>query len=82
MQALSIAIQIITFLAQHKDDIKAIVLNIEQMMGDMPGNSKAQAVKDFIGQAMAIEGQMEAAWPIVAPIFNLFVAAVKAPKAA
>jgi hypothetical protein len=39
-------------------------------------------VKDFIGQAMAIEAQMEAAWPIVAPIFNLFVAAVKAPKAA
>jgi hypothetical protein len=77
MQALAIALQILTFLAQNKDNIKSIVLTIEQMAGDMPGSSKAQAVKDVIGKALSIEAQIEAAWPIVAPIFNLFVAAVK-----
>lgn len=74
---LATALQIISFLVSNRDAIKQLVLQIEQMAGSLPGNQKAQAVKTAIGAAMGVEAQIEQAWPIVSPVFNLAVAAIK-----
>lgn len=79
---MSIALQILTFIFSNKDTIKQIVLGLEQLAGDLPGSQKAQAVKDFIATSLNIVGQVEGAWPMVAPIFNVIVAAFKAKAAA
>ena len=73
----STALSVLGFLVQHKDDVKALILQVEQLMGEAAGNEKAQAVKTFIGTALGIEAQLEQAWPLVSPIFNAFVALVK-----
>lgn len=75
----SIAIQIIGYIVENKDTIKGLIFSIQSLIPDAAGGDKANAVKSFIGKALNIEGQLESAWPMVAPIFNLFVAAVKTP---
>ena len=72
---LIVALQIISFLATHREQLKQLVLDLEGLLTD--GSTKAGAVKSFIGAALGVEGQLEAAWPIVAPVFNGFVAHVK-----
>lgn len=80
-QAILIAMQIFSFLAENKAAIITLIQTLEQLLADAPGSAKAQAVKDFIAKAMGMEAQMETAWPFVAPIFNLLVATVKVKPA-
>ena len=75
----TVVVQIFAFLVSHKDTIKALILALQDLMPDAPGTSKAQAVKDFIAKALGIEASIEAAWPQVAPLFNLFVSLTKQP---
>jgi hypothetical protein len=75
---LSAIIQLLTFLVDHKDEIKSIVLQIQTLIPDAPGTEKAAIVKSFISKALGIEATIESVWPMVAPVFNLIVAAVKA----
>lgn len=77
LQMIALAMQIFAYLTENKDAIKTLILNIEGLIPEAAGSSKAQAVRTFIGTAMGQEAQIEAAWPLVAPIFNLFVAHVK-----
>lgn len=80
MQIISTVLQIVSFLAAHKDQIKQLILDIEALMPDAPGNEKAAQVKSFIGAALSIEAQIEQAWSFVGPIFNRFVATTKSAK--
>ena len=73
--------QIFSFLVAHKDDIKDLILGIEAMIPDAPGASKAASVKEFIGNALGVGDKIEAAWPVVLPVFNLLVATVKGAAA-
>ena len=77
MQALSIVIQVLSFFATNREAIKQIILDIEALIPDAPGATKAAQVKAFIATAMGIETQVESAWPLISPIFNLFVGWVK-----
>jgi hypothetical protein len=74
---ISAALSVISFIAQNRDTLKQIVVSIENLIPDAAGNSKAAAVRDFIGKALDMEAQMEQLWPLVLPFFNLFVADVK-----
>jgi hypothetical protein len=76
---MSAALQVILYLVAHKDEIKQLVASLESLAADIPGSQKAQAVKSYIAIALSVESQIEAAWPMVAPFFNLFVASVKKP---
>ena len=80
MNTLSIFLQIISYLADNREGIKILVKNIENLIPEAPGNTKAAAVRGAIGTALGIETQIESIWPMVAPIFNLFVSGVKGPK--
>ena len=77
---MQVFLSILAFMYQNRDALKDVVLHIEGLIPDSPGTAKAGAVKQWIGAAMGIEAQMEAAWPLIAPIFNLFVAAAKPAK--
>ena len=81
-QIITIALQIISYLVQNKDTIKQLILDIEALIPDSPGAVKAQVVRNFIGTALGIEAQLEAAWTAIGPMFNAFVAMVKVPKPA
>jgi hypothetical protein len=74
---ISVAMQVIGFLVENKDQIKQVVQSIEKLIPDAPGSDKAASVRAFIGKALDVEAQIEAAWPLVAPFFNLFVSVVK-----
>ncbi|MFZ6773017.1 hypothetical protein ACO0LB_09925 [Undibacterium sp. SXout7W] len=81
MNTFMIFLQLLTWLEQNKDTIKKIVLQIEALIPDAPGNQKAAAVRGAIASAMNIESGIEQAWPLIQPIFNLIVASVKKPVA-
>ena len=77
--AILVALQVISYLAQNKDTIKQTILDIQSLIPDAPGSDKASAIKVFVAAAIGAEAQIEAAWPFIAPIFNMFVASVKKP---
>jgi len=68
---------ILSFMYDHREDIKKLILQVEGLMGEAPGTSKMAVVRGWIGTAMGIEQQIESAWPMVAPFFNLMVSLVK-----
>jgi hypothetical protein len=72
---------ILSYLASNKDLIKQAIVDIQNLIPDAPGNDKAAAVKGFIASALNIESQIESVWPLVAPVFNAFVAVVKGKTA-
>ena len=74
---ISIAIQIITYLIANRQEISKLILGMQDLFPDSPGEEKASAVRGFIGAATNLTDKIEAAWPVVQPIFNLFVAKVK-----
>jgi phage-related protein len=78
---ISTASSVISFIASHRTQLGELVTNVESMIPDAVGSAKAAAVKGFIGVAMNIEADLEAAWPLVSPIFNFFVHGVKAKPA-
>lgn len=80
MNTFTIFLQVLVWLEANKDNLKQIIIQIENLIPDAPGNQKAQAVKGAIAAAMGIEAQIEQVWPLVSPIFNALVALVKAVK--
>ena len=81
-QIVTLALSIISFLVSNKSQIVQVITEIELLIPDAPGSTKAAAVKSFIATSLGVEAQVEQAWPLVGPIFNALVALVKAPKAA
>lgn len=77
---MAIFFQIVSFLFANRAEIKKLIIDIEGLIPDVPGSDKAAAVRGFIGAALNITDQIESAWPMVAPIFNLFVKDTKAGK--
>lgn len=77
---MQVFLTVLTFIIQNRADIIEIIKSIEALIPDAPGNEKAAAVKEVIGKAIGTEQQLETAWPLVQPIFNLLVASVKTPK--
>ena len=80
MQYFLTAMQILRWIVEHRDDLVEMIKTIESLIPEMPGNEKAAAVRNAIGTALSIETQIDKAWPLVAPIFNLLVKDVKAVK--
>lgn len=74
---ISLVLQIIGFLVTNKNQIREMVLAIEALIPDVPGPSKANTVKIFIGEALGVADSIESVWPLVLPLFNLFVSKVK-----
>ena len=81
-QIVTLALSIISFLVSNKSQIVQVITEIELLIPDAPGSTKAAAVKSFIATSLGVEAQVEQAWPLVGPIFNALVALVKTPKAA
>lgn len=77
MQYFLIAMQILRWIVDHRDDLVDMIKTIESLIPDTPGSEKAAAVRNAIGTALSIEAQIDKAWPLVAPIFNLLVKNVK-----
>lgn len=73
----SILAQVISFLIANKDVFRQIISGLEELVPDAPGATKAAAVRGIIGDALNIAKEIEAVWPLVLPIFNLFVARTK-----
>ena len=73
--------QILEFLWTNRDKVKAIVLGLEGLAEGALGVDKAAAFKSHIGAVLGVEAQIEAAWPMVAPFFNLAVKSIKAKAA-
>lgn len=80
--AFLVAEQILEFLWANREKVKGVVLGIEGLAEGALGTDKAAAFKSYIGAALNIESQVEGAWPIVSPIFNLAVKSFKAKAAA
>ena len=81
-QIIATVLQITAFLVSNKDSIIKLVLDIQSLIPDAAGADKAAVVKNFIGKALGIEQQLEAAWPLAKPVFDLLVAIVKGKSAA
>lgn len=77
-----IVLQVITFLVTHRDGIKQMILDLETLIPETPGLTKATAVKSFIANGLGIETQIETVWPLISPIFNAMVASTKYPPKA
>jgi hypothetical protein len=82
MPAIAIfATKVFLWLVTHKEQIKTVILGVEELMPDAAGASKAAAVRNFIAQGIAaegtIEGDVDKAWPFIGPLFDGFVAKVK-----
>jgi hypothetical protein len=73
----TIVLQILSFLVEHKQDIKDMILKIEALVGEAAGPEKAAIIRAYVGTAMNLSEQVEVAWPFVAPFFNLLVKVVK-----
>lgn len=77
---MAIFLQIVSFLVQNRAQIKQLILDIQNLIPDAPGADKAGLVKSFIAASLQVEGQIESAWPFVAPLFNAFVSDTKLGK--
>lgn len=71
------AISILSFLWDERENVKKLILLVQDAYEGAAGEEKAKAVKEFIAKALGIEDRIEGAWPIAAPFFNRLVAKVK-----
>jgi hypothetical protein len=79
LQIAATILQVISFLAEHKEQIKKLILDIESLIPATPGNSKALIIRNFIATSLNVEAQIEQAWPFVNGLFNDLVATTKRP---
>lgn len=79
LQIAATILQIISFLAEHKEQVKKMILDIENLIPTTAGNTKAQIVRNFIATSLSVEVQIEHAWPYISELFNDLVAATKRP---
>lgn len=77
---MNIFFQIVSFLVANRAQIRQLIIDIEGLIPDAPGADKAATVRNFIATALNIGDQINIVWPMVAPIFNLFVADAKSGK--
>lgn len=77
LQIAASILQIINFLAQNKDQIRQLIITIQNLIPDAPGSEKSLQVRHFIAASLNLEEHIEQAWPLVAPLFNALVANVK-----
>ena len=80
-QVVTLALSILSFLVSNKSQIVQVITEIELLIPDAPGATKAAAVESFIAASLGAEAQIEQAWPLVGPLFNALVSLVKPPKA-
>ena len=73
----SLALEIVTYLVKNRKEIADLILQIQDLFPDTPGEEKASVVRKVIGTVLGISDKIEESWPLVSPIFNLFVAKVK-----
>ena len=52
LQIAATILQVISFLAEHKEQIKKLILDIESLIPATPGNSKALIIRNFIAQVL------------------------------
>ena len=64
LQIATTLLQIIAFLAEHKEQIKKLILDIENLIPTTSGNNKAMIVRNFIATSLGVEAQIEQAWPL------------------
>ncbi|MFZ6681027.1 hypothetical protein [Undibacterium sp. Tian12W] len=79
LQIASTILQVIAFLAEHKEQIRKLILDIENLIPATAGNNNALIARNFIATGLGIEAQIEQAWPYVSGLFNDLVAATKRP---
>jgi|GEM_PF-1739900 len=79
LQIAATILQVISFLAEHKEQIKKLILDIESLIPATPGNSKALIIRNFIATSLNVEAQIEQGWPFVNDLFNDLVATTKRP---
>ncbi|MFZ6653779.1 hypothetical protein [Undibacterium sp. TJN19] len=79
LQIATAIFQIIGFLSEHREQIKKLIVDIESLIPNTPGASKAQLVRNLIATSLGIEAQIEQAWPFVSSLFNDLVAVTKRP---
>ena len=80
LQIFSSVFQLIAYLVEHKDEIKTLIKNIQDLIPEAPGGTKAAIIKDTIATALGMEDKIEKVWPLVSGLFNSFVADTKAGK--
>ena len=83
MNIFSVIASIVLWLVTNHDEVLATIKNIEQLIPDAPGGSKAAVIKSSIVAALGVGDKIDQAWEIVGPlVFNPIVARVKGPKSA
>ncbi|MFZ6743492.1 hypothetical protein ACO0LC_09730 [Undibacterium sp. JH2W] len=80
LQIAATILQVISFLAEHKEQVKKLILDIESLIPATPGNSKALIIRNFIATSLNVEAQIEQTWPFVNGLFNELVATTKRPS--
>ena len=73
----TLAFQLFAYLIQHRKEIVDLILQIQDLFPDATGAEKAGVVRQFFGVALGVSDKIEEAWPLIAPVFNLFVAKAK-----
>lgn len=81
-QAFLVFLKVMAYLAANRPELVGLVKNVQDLIPDAPGTSKAGAVKEFVAKVLGVEEHIDQAWPLVAPFFNLFVAGVKGKPSA
>lgn len=74
---LALALQIIEYVVEHREDIKKMVLALQDLAENLTGAERGAVIKQSITTALNIEGQVEQAWPLFQPFFDAFVTSVK-----
>ena len=80
LQIAATILQVISFIAEHKEQIKKLILDIESLIPATPGNSKALIIRNFIATSLNVETQIEQAWPFINGLFSDLVATTKRPS--
>jgi hypothetical protein len=81
---ITVVLQILSFLSSNKDQIKQLILSLEQAFVEgaaLLGPTKEAAAKGYIAVATNTVDEIEAIWPIISPVFSAVVASVKGKTA-
>lgn len=78
----ALIVQVLEYLVTHADDIAALIKALEdvavKVVGDLKGPDKADVVKGYIAVQTNLVADFEPIWVIVKPVFDKYVAKVKA----
>lgn len=78
----AIVIQVLKFLIEHQDEIADLIKTLEEVavkvVGELKGPEKAGILKGWIAVQTNLIEDIDPIWFIVKPIFDKYVAKVKA----